>query len=205
MQYEFVLRDIDPDLGQHLIALADILSEASEVEAGFSRVAIGEDARLAALVKVLDGLGFRWSTSCWLPAEAERYERLAEAASDLREAVLEHRGEDNPSETSEAASPPNAVSKLIELARSSERDRYTLEEQFEALSWLLDQVNAKFVAILSAAGYPDLLKALTSLEQFQNDLRAVPVSGDLIADQVAADDDDWDWDTDDDDDRDQAV
>lgn len=98
MQYDFVLRNVDPSLGTQLAVLADLLSEQRS-EAGFSMRPFEEDHYCAALLQLMDCAMDKWSTaSDRLRAKGiletnplrQSYQRLFEQAGWLHAALAAH-------------------------------------------------------------------------------------------------------------------
>jgi len=98
MQYDFVLKNVDPSLGTHLAVLADLLS-VQRARTGFLERPFEEDHYCAALLQLMDCAMDKWSTaSDRLRAMGilethplrQSYQRLFEQAGWLYAALAAH-------------------------------------------------------------------------------------------------------------------
>jgi len=175
MHYDFVLRDVDPRLGRYLPALADLLSEhgeRDEMPQGFPDEALPRDDYLEAVQELARGavyfLPHITRPAAEFPSDLEL--RFFDQWSDLGETarrLLSHAPDDQ-----FVTGEEEALHVMAALLRRSDRERFTPENQAEALLLLLDRVRSAFQAEREG-NLAALQKACVSLEACQTDLRAL--------------------------------
>ncbi len=183
MQYDFVLRDVDPKIGAPLAALVGILSDKP--------TDFDEEDLLAAMKTLLERFaGYpidRVADESITENKRRSWTRISEGATRLVNAIDDHHFfRHNRNGLQDVFEREENINLLDDLTRNVEDQGLGLEEHVPALIWLLGKAQPQFVTYALDFAEPHLEAVLPSLERLLNDLRALPHDFDAASTPEAA-------------------